>query len=1279
MRFISFTTTFTALQTVTRSATKNSLSRSIAKTINKTKQSFQTLLLLSVFNFAAFSAFADFTVASGATIDASTITGQTGVLTVNGRLNISTNVSLLGFSSVVINGPSGQIYWTTNSDLSLAANTSIVINNPALGLQPTVGNGNASQRLVVGTTVICVSSDNSNNAAFSFEQFNALGGLPQFTITGNNAVCNGSAIALTITPDRTSTVSYTYNWTISGSTANFTPPATTSFTSASTSITPAAGSYTITCTVKATGDLLATRTYNVTVSSAATPTVTATPATICSGSSSSLVATSSNSAIKWYTVASGGTSIGTSASGAGFSVSPAATTNYYAEAASASGCVNSTRTLVKVTVGAFPTAFTVNGGGSYCTGSAGVALSLSGSETGVNYQLKLNGVNTGTAVAGTGAGLSFGLQSAIGTYTVTATNATSGCINPMTGSKDITQKTRPTAAISGTQLICNGSSAQVSLAMTGTGPWSGTLSNGQAFSGSTNPLTVTVSPASNTTFSISTLSDANCSATSADLSGSAVVTVGTSGEWRGITSNWHDGQNWCTGTAPVVGMNIVIPVTANNPVISSGTAFSNNLTVNAGATLTVAAGTLKISGAITSTQAIVVIDGTIEMNGSSIQTIAGSNFLANSLKNLTVSNANGLSIAATVNDSLKVTGAIAFGNVNNSTITTNGNLVLVSNSKGTARVADVTNKNVNSGNKFSGKVTVERYFPARRSWRMFTAPVSGGGSIYDNWQNKGVYKAGIGTYVSGTSATNPIGANGLDWSAMNNVSLKAGTALASVTNTRTNLLSKNLADTSDNLAYFIFVRGDRSAENTNPSMSNNTTLSSTGKLQTGRQTFVASSSLNGYTLVGNPYAAPVDLDSLVRKNVVKRFYMWDPFLNAEQGGYILFDDYDEDGTYSVTPNSPGGLTKVLQSGQAFFVQTASNNPASVTFQETAKSTSNANLLFRPVGKGQSFRVNLYTPATGSKAALLDGVEAEFNNGFNKAVDIQDAIKLGNVKEILSIQRNENALAIERRPELEANDTIYLTLTRTTKRSYQFEFVPAGIDPLVSVNLIDSYTGITKELSAVSPSTHIFEITDEPASALANRFKIVFKKAVVAIPTVKFTKVNATADAGNVTVNWSVANQENIRKYTVEKSADGVTFTTLTSTNASTNSDYATLDLQPIAGANYYRIVAIAQDGKTTFSNTVMVKMANLPTGMRVYPNPVNQGIIGVEFKDMAAGTYKTKLVNTIGQTMLHQQINHAAGTSKEYINPSFKLASGIYNLEIATPGNTTFSLKVVVE
>jgi RHS repeat-associated protein len=80
-----------------------------------------------------------------------------------------------------------------------------------------------------------------------------------------------------------------------------------------------------------------------------------------------------------------------------------------------------------------PTVYTVSGGGSYC-GSG--TVTLSGSQSNVNYQLKKNGVSEGSVVAGTGAGLSWpGMLT--GTYTVVATNANGSCATAMNGSPAI--------------------------------------------------------------------------------------------------------------------------------------------------------------------------------------------------------------------------------------------------------------------------------------------------------------------------------------------------------------------------------------------------------------------------------------------------------------------------------------------------------------------------------------------------------------------------------------------------------------------------------------------------------------------------------------------------------------------------------------------------------------------------------------------------------------------------------------------------------------------------
>ncbi len=83
-----------------------------------------------------------------------------------------------------------------------------------------------------------------------------------------------------------------------------------------------------------------------------------------------------------------------------------------------------------------PTVYNVTGGGAYCSGGSGLTVGLSNSQSGVNYQLIRNGTNVGSPVAGTGSALDFGLQTAAGTYTVSASNGS--CSSTMNGNAVIT-------------------------------------------------------------------------------------------------------------------------------------------------------------------------------------------------------------------------------------------------------------------------------------------------------------------------------------------------------------------------------------------------------------------------------------------------------------------------------------------------------------------------------------------------------------------------------------------------------------------------------------------------------------------------------------------------------------------------------------------------------------------------------------------------------------------------------------------------------------------------
>ncbi len=90
-----------------------------------------------------------------------------------------------------------------------------------------------------------------------------------------------------------------------------------------------------------------------------------------------------------------------------------------------------------VHINPLPTVYTVTGGGTYCAGGSGYAVGLSGSDEGINYQLYKGEAAIGEPYAGTGSAVDFGIFTAPGNYSVTATNAHTGCNKDMAGSAEI--------------------------------------------------------------------------------------------------------------------------------------------------------------------------------------------------------------------------------------------------------------------------------------------------------------------------------------------------------------------------------------------------------------------------------------------------------------------------------------------------------------------------------------------------------------------------------------------------------------------------------------------------------------------------------------------------------------------------------------------------------------------------------------------------------------------------------------------------------------------------
>ncbi len=756
------------------------------------------------------------------------------------------------------------------------------------------------------------------------------------------------------------------------------------------------------------------------------------------------------------------------------------------------------------------------------------------------------------------------------------------------------------------------------------------------------------------------------------------ISIVAPGTWTGkVDNNWDNASNWICGL-PNSNTDAYIPQSASVfPTVSSNTAEVKNVNIEKNASVTVL-GTLKIAGNISNNGTFDATNGTLEMKGSTSQTISGSLFVNRTIRNLKISTAAGFRLSETANDTLNITGLLSFG-VSSASFKTNDNLTLKSTAAGTAGVADLTNNGANKGNGIFGNVIVERYINTgtlpgqhNKSWVMVSTPTQGQ-TIMQSWMESGDKSStGYGTQVTGNGIGFDVKTSTPGLKYYNDV---ADTWIG-VTNTNDPVYNQN--------GYLLFVRGDRSAAFPNY---NNTTLRTKGKLVTGTQPSITVKA-GKFQSVGNPYAAEVDIRKITTSNVSLDIIIWDATLTTGSvyglGAYQTL--YKLGSNYYNLLSSPaygpaGTVNNFIKSGLAFFVQ-AFNKDGQLTFTEKSKSSqAGVGIALRNESAGDTVATiitNLLGVRADGSTFVADGTVQQFSDDFSNEVDDMDSRKIANSTENLSIRSGGKNLVIERRSKLTAADTIFYNLTGVANQNYRFQTYSIGLQGAgLQGFIVDHYTNTQTPLSPEGITTLDFTVTSAAASRVANRFNIVFK-TIAALP-VTIASVKAVQKNSNVDVEWKVENQSKTQQYEIEKSADGNQFAKVASI-AANNSDAATynwLDAQAATGYNYYRIRSVDVNGQAAYSQVVKVQMGASSSAISVYPNPAVNATVNVQLTNQPEGVYYVRLINPLGQVIVSKQIVHNEGSSTEVVKWNNRSAKGNYHLEITKPGGTTETVSLL--
>ena len=193
------------------------------------------------------------------------------------------------------------------------------------------------------------------------------------------------------------------------------------------------------------------------------------------------------------------------------------------------------------------------------------------------------------------------------------------------------------------------------------------------------------------------------------------------------------------------------------------------------------------------------------------------------------------------------------------------------------------------------------------------------------------------------------------------------------------------------------------------------------------------------------------------------------------------------------------------------------------------------------------------------------------------------------------------------------------------------------------------------------------ITSGAVSAFGN---FAIGSVSVALP-VTFLGVWGLGEETYNLVQWKTAEESNIDHFEVERSTNGVNFTSIGQVAASNTfgtHTYEFYDRQLPTTTCWYRVRNIDIDGNGKYSATVKIYPNSRNGAIRVINNPVTGGIIYVAASEQFRGKYTYQLVNTGGQTLQKGKLTITqSGITPIALNS--QVVQGLYTLRIFNSAN----------
>jgi hypothetical protein len=696
-----------------------------------------------------------------------------------------------------------------------------------------------------------------------------------------------------------------------------------------------------------------------------------------------------------------------------------------------------------------------------------------------------------------------------------------------------------------------------------------------------------------TTYALLSVSNGGCTFPLTDT----IIVFVHPNTWTGGagSSNWNDPGNWSSGSVPADTTPVLIPAVGSGtptPSLPSGTVITQtDMQVDSGATITVSAGaTIAVSGNVTITGNITG-SGTVELNGTTPQTIGGSGTVT---ANISITNTSGVTVP--VGDTFSIAGVITLGA--GATLTSTNNLVLVSDDNGnTGSIGPLP-----AGATVTGPIMIQRYVPGgRRAFRFFghcynaAIPLNPELTSVIDITGPSTGATAAASTAAGFTPTTSNSPSAFWYNPLTgNASASSDPGWTAFTNA--------LATTGSNSwkvgeAVRVLIRGPKNfgltGTGTNPP---SIVMVLNGTINTGDMDVnLYKGSFSAYNIIGNVYPSGIKLHRPLKeaydagKLATNAFYIWDAgAAGTTYGAYV---------TYAINTSSATDTNYVLPMGAAFTVTAAGTAGASpvgvIHFHESDKSASVGDAAYWGRATHTAIDTTVsFVVYSNHDSLYWDRMLTMFTANAGTEFEALDGKKTGNPSlNMYAISSDNKHNAVDARPFVN-NMIIPVGFTTPTLTTYKIRVEHEGLPDGYQLYLTDKY------LNTVTPmhtgTEYSFDVTSDAASQGEGRFEL--NGVIVPIVT---TSIGTTP--------------------TTPATSGAVSFAVKVTPNPATDKTVVSFE-------------GVAAGGTTTIAITTV-------TGQEVYSESVKDvtsGKVNVPLQNLPAGIYMITVTN--GSQVTHKQL-----------------------------------------